>query len=414
MGSLPPPAESGSLPPLVEPGPPLAPDEATRYSRHLLLPDIGSLGQRRLRNARVLVIGAGGLGSPVLLYLAAAGVGTIGVIDLDEVDSTNLQRQVVHGESDVGRPKVDSARDAVARINSGVTVETHRDRLDADNAVELFSRYDLILDGTDNFATRYLVNDAAELAGKPYVWGSLYRFSGQVSVFWAAAPDGRARTYRDLYPQAPPPGTVPSCAEGGVLGVLCGTIGSLMATEALKLITGVGESLLGRVLIYDAAAMSIRTLTLPADPQRAPVTRLIDYEAFCGLSPADRDDADGLGSSDGPGPGSDGRDFAIDAAELERRRHSAHPPVLIDVREPVEREIVSIPDAIGIPVGRLLAGPGLDEVPGDVPLVLYCKTGIRSARALEAVRAAGFTDAVHLAGGIVAWSAHVQPAAATY
>lgn len=399
-----------TLPPLVEPGPPLTPEETTRYSRHLLLPGIGSEGQRRLRNARVLVIGAGGLGSPALLYLAAAGVGTIGVIDVDEVDTTNLQRQIAHGEADVGRPKVDSARDAVARINSSVAVETHRERLDADNAVDLFSRYDLILDGTDNFATRYLVNDAAELAGKPYVWGSLYRFSGQVSVFWATAPNGRARSYRDLYPQAPPAGTVPSCAEGGVLGALCGTIGSLMVTEALKLITGIGDSLLGRVLVYDAAAMSIRTLTLPADPHRAPVTELIDYDAFCGIAPAQPAET---GEAD-PATADGGAALTIDAAELERRRRSDHPPVLIDVREPVEWEIISIPDAIGIPVGRILAGPGLDEVPRDVPLVLYCKTGIRSAYALDAVRAAGFADAVHLAGGIVAWSAHVQPAAATY
>lgn len=399
-----------TLPPLVEPGPPLTPEETTRYSRHLLLPGIGSEGQRRLRNARVLVIGAGGLGSPTLLYLAAAGVGTIGVIDVDEVDTTNLQRQIAHGEADVGRPKVDSARDAVVRINSSVAVETHRERLDADNAVDLFSRYDLILDGTDNFATRYLVNDAAELAGKPYVWGSLYRFSGQVSVFWATAPNGRARSYRDLYPQAPPAGTVPSCAEGGVLGALCGTIGSLMVTEALKLITGIGDSLLGRVLVYDAAAMSIRTLTLPADPHRAPVTELIDYDAFCGIAPAEpAETGDATTEADDGGAA-----LTIDAAELERRRRSDHPPVLIDVREPVEWEIISIPDAIGIPVGRILAGPGLDEVPRDVPLVLYCKTGIRSAYALDAVRAAGFADAVHLAGGIVAWSAHVQPAAATY
>lgn len=220
-------------------------DEVARYSRHLIIPDVGVDGQKRLKNAKVLVIGAGGLGSPALLYLAAAGVGTLGIVEFDEVDLSNLQRQVIHGESDIGRSKADSARDSILEINSGIDVRLHKIRLEPDNAVELFSEYDLIVDGTDNFATRYLVNDAAVLAGKPYVWGSIYRFEGQVSVFWEDAPDGRGINYRDLYPEAPPPGMVPSCAEGGVLGVLCASIGSIMVTETIKLITGIGDPLLG-------------------------------------------------------------------------------------------------------------------------------------------------------------------------
>ncbi len=257
---------STPLPPLVEPAAELTRDEVARYSRHLIIPDLGTDGQKRLKNARVLVIGAGGLGSPTLLYLAAAGVGTIGIVEFDVVDESNLQRQIIHGQSDIGRSKAESARDSILEINPLVEVRLHEVRLEPDNAVSLFEQYDLILDGTDNFATRYLVNDAAVLAGKPYVWGSIYRFEGQVSVFWEDAPDGLGLNYRDLYPEPPPPGMVPSCAEGGVLGILCASIASVMGTEAIKLITGIGEPLLGRLMVYDALDMTYRTIKIRKDP----------------------------------------------------------------------------------------------------------------------------------------------------
>src|SRR3954468_4378619 len=260
-----------ALPPLVEPAAELTKDEVARYSRHLIIPDVGMTGQKRLKNAKVLVIGAGGLGSPTLLYLAAAGVGTLGIVEFDVVDESNLQRQIIHGQSDIGRSKAQSARDSIREINPLVNVRLHELRLEPDNAVDLFGEYDLILDGTDNFATRYLVNDAAVLAGKPYVWGSIYRFEGQVSVFWEDAPVGpagekRGLNYRDLYPEPPPPGMVPSCAEGGVLGIVCASIASVMGTEAIKLITGLGETLLGRLMIYDALEMSYRTIRVRKDP----------------------------------------------------------------------------------------------------------------------------------------------------
>src|SRR5699024_5369883 len=269
---------TASLGPLVEPSVELDTGQLARYARHLTLPEFGMDGQRRLASARVLVIGAGGLGAPALLYLAAAGVGTLGVIDDDVVEESNLHRQVIHGKSDLGRPKVDSARDSVVEVNPYVQVETHPYRLTRDNAVELFSRHHLILDGTDNFATRYLVADAAELADRPYVWGSILRFQGQVSVFWAS----RGPTYRDLFPEPPAPGTVPSCAEGGVLGVLPSAIRTAMGTEAIKLITGIGEPLLGRLLVHDALTMTYDTLHLQRDPHRAPVTELVDYDQLCG------------------------------------------------------------------------------------------------------------------------------------
>ncbi len=251
-----------SLPPLVEPAAELTVSEVRRYSRHLIIPDVGMAGQKRLKNARVLVVGAGGLGSPALLYLAAAGVGTLGIIDFDTVDESNLQRQVIHGQSDIGRSKAESARDSVREINPFVEVILHEYRLDNDNVLEVFGGYDLILDGTDNFATRYLVNDAAVLLGKPYVWGSIYRFEGQVSVFW----DEHGPNYRDLYPEPPPPGMVPSCSEGGVLGILCASIGSIMTTEAIKLIMGIGDPLVGRLMIYDGLEMSYRTVKVRKDP----------------------------------------------------------------------------------------------------------------------------------------------------
>ena len=390
--STPPPAP---LPPLVEPAGELSRDEVARYSRHLIIPDLGVAGQKRLKNARVLVIGAGGLGAPTLLYLAAAGVGTIGVVDFDVVDESNLQRQIIHGVADVGRSKAQSARDSIFAINPLVQVRLHEFRLDASNAIDLFTRYDLIIDGTDNFATRYLVNDAAVLAGKPYVWGSIYRFEGQVAVFWEDAPNGRGLNYRDLYPEPPPPGTVPSCAEGGVLGMVCASVASVMGTEAIKLITGIGEPLLGRLLIYDALQMSYRTITIRKDPAEGSspkITELVDYERFCGAVPEDA-----VGGS------------AITPQELRDLLDSGKKLALIDVREPAEWDIVHIDGAQLIPQSLINSGEGLAQLPQDRMPVLYCKTGVRSAEALAAVKKAGFADAVHLQGGIVAWAKQMQP-----
>ncbi|GAA3953634.1 adenylyltransferase/sulfurtransferase MoeZ [Gordonia caeni] len=391
---------TGPLPPLVAPGDELTRDEIARYSRHLIIPDIGTTGQRRLKNARVLVMGAGGLGSPTLLYLAAAGVGTIGIVDFDVVDESNLQRQVIHGVADVGRPKTASAVDSIAAINPLVRVQVHETRLTAENAVELFRGYDLIVDGTDNFATRYLVNDAAALAHKPYVWGSIFRFSGQVTVFYQDAPDGRGLNYRDLYPQAPPPGSVPSCAEGGVLGLLCATVGSLMGTEAVKLICGIGEPLLGRLLVYDALAMTHRTVRFGQDPAREPITGLIDYDEFCGVV---SDEAVAVAA-----------DATISPAELRAAIDGPAPPVLIDVREPVEFDIVALPGARLVPLGGIVSGTAIADIPHDGPVVLYCKTGIRSAEALAALRRAGLDRPVHLAGGITAWAHQIDPELPTY
>ncbi len=385
-----------SLPPLVEPAAGLTKDEVIRYSRHLIIPEVGMTGQKRLKNAKVLVIGAGGLGSPALLYLAAAGVGTLGVVDFDVVDESNLQRQVIHGQSDVGRPKAESARDSVREVNPFVQVRLHQVRLDSSNALEIFRDYDLILDGTDNFATRYLVNDACVLLGKPYVWGSIFRFEGQTSVFWAE----HGPQYRDLYPVPPPPGMVPSCAEGGVLGVLCAAIGSIMVNEAVKLITGIGESLLGRLVVYDALEMTYRTIRIRRDPDAGPVTELIDYEAFCGTVSSDAAQA-AVGHT-------------ITALELKEMIDSGKSFELIDVREPNEYEIVSIPGSRLIPKDRILSGEALAELPQDKPLVLHCKSGARSAEALAALHRAGFRDAVHVGGGVLAWATQVDPSLPTY
>jgi molybdopterin/thiamine biosynthesis adenylyltransferase/rhodanese-related sulfurtransferase len=386
---------STSLPPLVEPAAELTRDEVARYSRHLIIPDLGVDGQKRLKNARVLVIGAGGLGAPTLLYLAAAGVGTIGIVDFDVVDESNLQRQIIHGVSDIGRSKAQSARDSIAEVNPLVDVRLHEERLERHNAVDLFEQYDLILDGTDNFATRYLVNDAAVLAHKPYVWGSIYRFEGQISVFWEDAPDGRGLNYRDLYPEAPPPGMVPSCAEGGVLGILCASIASVMGTEAIKLITGIGEPLLGRLMVYDALEMSYRTITIRKDPSTRKITELIDYEEFCGAVSDDAAEA--------------AADSTITPRELRELLESGKKVALIDVREPVEWDINHIDGAQLIPKSLINSGEGLAKLPQDRMPVLYCKTGVRSAEALAALKNAGFADAVHLQGGIVAWAKQMQP-----
>jgi sulfur-carrier protein adenylyltransferase/sulfurtransferase len=386
---------SGSLPPLVEPAGELSRDEVARYSRHLIIPDLAVDGQKRLKNARVLVIGAGGLGAPTLLYLAAAGVGTIGIVEFDVVDESNLQRQIIHGVADVGRPKAHSARDSILAINPLVEVRLHEFRLEASNAVDLFGQYDLIVDGTDNFATRYLVNDAAVLAGKPYVWGSIYRFEGQVSVFWEDAPAGLGLNYRDLYPEPPPPGMVPSCAEGGVLGIVCASIASVMGTEAIKLITGLGESLLGRLMIYDALEMSYRTITIRKDPCSPKITELVDYEEFCGAVSEDAVQA--------------ASDSTITPGELRALLDSGKKVALIDVREPVEWDINHIDGAQLIPNSLISSGEGLAKLPHDRTAVLYCKTGVRSAEALAALKKAGFSDAVHLQGGIVAWAQQMQP-----
>ncbi len=386
---------STSLPPLVEPAAELTRDEVARYSRHLIIPDLGVEGQKRLKNAKVLVIGAGGLGSPALLYLAAAGVGTIGIVEFDVVDESNLQRQIIHGQSDIGRSKAQSARDSISEINPLVEVRLHELRLEPTNAVDLFEEYDLILDGTDNFATRYLVNDAAVLAGKPYVWGSIYRFEGQVSVFWEDAPNGLALNYRDLYPEPPPPGMVPSCAEGGVLGILCASIASVMGTEAIKLITGIGDPLLGRLMIYDALDMSYRTIKIRKDPEAPKITELIDYEDFCGVVSEEAAEASA--------------DSTLTPRELRELLDSGKKVALIDVREPVEWDINHIDGAQLVPKSTLESGEGLAKLPQDRIPVLYCKTGVRSAEALAAVKKAGFSDAKHLQGGIVAWARQLEP-----
>ncbi|MFJ1704391.1 adenylyltransferase/sulfurtransferase MoeZ [Kitasatospora sp. NPDC088346] len=386
-----------SLPPLVEPAAELTVDEVRRYSRHLIIPDVGMDGQKRLKNAKVLCVGAGGLGSPALMYLAAAGVGTLGIVEFDTVDESNLQRQIIHGQSDIGRSKAESARDSVKEINPYVDVILHEDRLDNSNVMEIFAGYDLIVDGTDNFATRYLVNDAAVLLGKPYVWGSIYRFDGQASVFWA----DHGPCYRCLYPEAPPPGMVPSCAEGGVLGVLCASIGSIQVTEAIKLLAGVGEPLVGRLMIYDALEMNYRQVKVRKDPNCAlcgenpTVTELIDYEAFCGVVSEEAQAA--------------AQGATITSKQLKEWLDEDEDIFLIDVREPNEYEIVSIPGATLIPKNEFLMGTALEKMPQDKKIVLHCKTGVRSAEVLAVLKSAGFGDAVHLGGGVIGWVNQVEP-----
>jgi adenylyltransferase/sulfurtransferase len=388
------------LPPLVEPASELSTDEIRRYSRHLIIPDVAMTGQKRLKAAKVLAVGAGGLGSPTLMYLAAAGVGTLGVIDFDVVDESNLQRQIIHGQSDVGRSKAESAREAIREINPYVTVRLHQERLDSSNALEIFADYDLIVDGTDNFATRYLVNDACVLLGKPYVWGSIYRFDGQAAVFWAEY----GPCYRCLYPEPPPPGMVPSCAEGGVLGVLCGSMGSIQTTEAIKLLTGIGEPLVGRLMIYDALEMSYRTVRVRKDPEcplcgkNPTITELIDYEAFCGEVSDEAVEA--------------ARGSTITAAELADMRQRGEEMLLVDVREPAEWEIVRIPGAVLIPKGDLPAH--LSDLPQNKQVVLYCKTGVRSAESLALLKSAGFASAKHVQGGVTAWARQVDKSLPIY
>ncbi|MGZ4601043.1 MAG: molybdopterin-synthase adenylyltransferase MoeB [Oryzihumus sp.] len=398
-----------ALPPLVGLSDPLSTEEVARYARHALIPEVGLEGQRRLKGARVLVVGAGGLGSPVLMYLAAAGVGTIGIVDDDVVETSNLQRQVVHGVSDVGRPKSLSAQETLAEVNPLVTVERHELRLDSSNALEVIDGYDLVVDGTDNFPTRYLVNDACVLLGKPHVWGSIYRFDGQVSVWWAE----HGPCYRCVFPEPPPPGLVPSCAEGGVLGVLCAAIGSVQATEAIKLLTGIGEPLVGRVLVHDALRQSWDALQVRKDPGCAvcgpspTVTELVDYEWFCGIAsgPLAGEDiaADSL-------PGISARDLA---AMLDKRA-GGEEFVLVDVRGPEERAIASIPGAEAIHLDEFRSGAAVSRLPFDRTVVIHCKSGVRSAEAARILREAGHGDVRNLEGGVLAWVRDVDPTQPEY
>jgi adenylyltransferase/sulfurtransferase len=388
--------------------PSLSNEEVARYSRHLIMPEVGVEGQRKLKAARVLMIGTGGLGAPTGMYLAAAGVGTLGVVDFDVVDASNLQRQIVHGTKDVGRPKIESARDRLNDINPHVKIEAYETRLTSENALGLFREYDLVVDGTDNFPTRYLVNDACVLAGKPNVYGSIFRFEGQASVFWAA----RGACYRCLYPEPPPPGLVPSCAEGGVLGVLPGIVGAIQANEAIKLILGGGEPLINRLLLFDAWKLRFRELKLRKDPEcpvcgeNPTVKELIDYEEFCGLRPQPAQ-ARAAGATEG------GRMEEITASELKQRIDRGDDLQIIDVREPNEYEIARIPGTKLIPLGQVTQRMG--EIDEGRETVVHCKGGARSARAIEALAGAGFKGKlVNLKGGITAWSNDVDPSVPKY
>ncbi len=398
-----------SIEPLVEPAAELTVDEVRRYSRHLIIPDVGMTGQKRLKNAKVLVIGAGGLGSPALLYLAAAGVGTLGIAEFDEVDESNLQRQIIHTQSDIGKSKAVSAKESIAEANPHVNVVLHEERLDNDNVFDVFEGYDLIVDGTDNFATRYMVNDAAYFLGIPYVWGSIYRFDGQASVFAPKQVEG-APCYRCLYPEPPPPGLVPSCAEGGVLGVLCASIGSIQVNEAIKMITGAGDPAIGSLVIYDALELSWRKLKVRKDPNCAlcgenpTVTGLIDYDTFCGAISDEAADA------------AAGSTISVTQLEsmLKEREEGSRDFVLVDVREPNEYEINQIPGSVLIPKGEFLNGNALEQLSQDKPVVLHCKSGVRSAEALAVLKGAGFADAVHVGGGVVAWVNQIDPSQPSY
>jgi adenylyltransferase/sulfurtransferase len=387
------------------PLPQLSNEEIKRYSRHLIMPEVGLDGQRRIKAGSVLCIGAGGLGSPAAMYLAAAGVGTIGLVDFDVVDYSNLQRQIIHGTPDVGRSKLESAADRIRALNPHVEIRTYETALSSENALELFEPYDVILDGTDNFPTRYLTNDACVLLGKPNAYGSIFRFEGQASVF--ATKSGPC--YRCLYPEPPPPGLVPSCAEGGVLGVLPGVIGVIQATEALKLITGIGEPLVGRFLIYDALRMRFRELKLKKDPDcpvcgtHPTVTRLIDYEQFCGLRPAEPE-AVGAGSTASP--------YEITPLELKARLDRGEQLRIIDVREPNEFQINRIPGAELMPLGELPRRYA--ELDPEEEVILQCKTGARSGKAADFLRSVGFRKPLNLRGGILDWIDKVDPTQPKY
>jgi adenylyltransferase/sulfurtransferase len=387
--------------PAVAGGSDLSKDEVLRYSRHLIMPEVGIEGQRKLKDASVLLIGTGGLGSPLALYLAAAGVGRLGLVDFDVVDFTNLQRQVIHGTKDVGKPKLQSAKEKIADINPFVRVDTYETRISSENAMEILKPYDIVIDGTDNFPTRYLVNDACVLLGKPNVYGSIFRFEGQASVFWAA----KGPCYRCLYPEPPPPGLVPSCAEGGVLGILPGIIGVIQATEAVKLIIGKGDPLIGRLLLFNALAMTFREMKLKKDPAcplcgKAPtITKLIDYEEFCGIG--------------APEPEYDPASTrTITAKELKRELDRKVPLVLLDVREPHEVNICRLPGSKLIPLGELEMH--IHELDRNSHIVAYCRTGSRSARAVKFLHEAGFGKTRNLTGGMHAWSDQVDPSMPKY
>jgi molybdopterin/thiamine biosynthesis adenylyltransferase/rhodanese-related sulfurtransferase len=377
-------------------------EEILRYSRHLLIPEVGLSGQKKIKAASVLVIGTGGLGSPVALYLAAAGVGRIGLVDYDQVDSSNLQRQVIHGTSQLGNLKVNSARERMLDINPGIQVDVYNEPFTSANAMQIARDYDILIDGTDNFPTRYLSNDVSVLLGKPNVYGSIYRFDGQVSVFDAR----EGPCYRCLFPEPPPPGLVPSCAEGGVLGVLPGTIGTLQATEALKLILGIGETLNGRLLLFNALDMSFEFVNLRKNPNckicspDPEITGLIDYEEFCGVPGHDHEE------------GSVGGDWDIEAGQLAEQLHQGQPIHLLDVREPHELEISHLEGADLIPLGQLAAR--LSELDSAEDMVVFCKAGTRSARALELLASAGFRKVKNLKGGINAWAREVDPSLPIY
>ena len=382
--------------------PPLTNEEVARYSRHVILPEVGMEGQLKLKAARVLCIGAGGLGSPVALYLAAAGVGTLGVVDFDKVDYSNLQRQIIHGTPDVGRSKLESAKERLNALNPEVEVVTHEMAVSSQNALELFADYDLVVDGTDNFPTRYLVNDACVLSGKPNIYGSIYRFEGQASVF--ATADGPC--YRCMFPEPPPPGLVPSCAEGGVLGILPGVVGTIQATEAVKVILGAGEPLIGRFLLFDALKMRFRELKVRKNPEcpicgdHPTVTELIDYEQFCGITPVGQD-SETPSSSD-----------VATVEELKTRLDRKDSFLLLDVREQREFEICRIPGSVLIPLGELPSR--LDELKGRDDMIVHCKSGVRSGKAVALLRGSGFAGARNLTGGILAWIERIDPTLPKY
>jgi len=379
----------------------LSRDEILRYSRHLIMPEVGMEGQLKLKQAKVLCIGAGGLGSPLALYLGAAGVGKLGIVDFDVVDYTNLQRQVIHGTTDVGRTKLESARDTLLEINPNVEIEPFETRLTSDNALDIFREYDIVADGTDNFPTRYLVNDACVLLGKPNVYASIFRFEGQASIFYAE----QGPCYRCLYPEPPPPGLVPSCAEGGVLGVLPGIMGCIQAMETIKLILGRGDSLVGRLLLFDALAMKFRELKLRKNPDcpicgtNRTITRLIDYEQFCGIRGEEHTPVH-TGIPE------------ITPVELKQKMDAHQPFVLIDVREPHEYQICRIPGSKLIPLGEV--PKRMNELDSADEIVVHCKSGMRSARAVDLLMKSGFGKIHNLKGGILAWSDQVDPSVPKY
>jgi molybdopterin/thiamine biosynthesis adenylyltransferase/rhodanese-related sulfurtransferase len=378
----------------------LSNEEIARYSRHLIMPEVALDGQKTLKQARVLTIGAGGLGAPLAMYLAAAGVGTLGIVDFDVVDESNLQRQIIHGTSDIGRPKMESARDRIKDINPNVQVEAFEEALTSENALDIFKDFDIVVDGTDNFPTRYLVNDACVLLGKPNVYGSIFRFEGQASVFYAE----EGPCYRCLYPEPPPPGLVPSCAEGGVLGILPGAIGTIQATETVKLILGIGEPLIGRLLLYDALSMTFREMKLRKDPncpvcgENPTVTELIDYQEFCGIPQANAQ------AEEDQVP-------EITVQELKERLENGQGVSVLDVREPHEYEVANLGAKL-IPLGDL--PERLVELDKDENFAVHCKTGSRSAKAVRLLQNAGFQNVYNVKGGITAWSEEIDPSVPKY